>query len=172
MALACGGDAVLSCVRIDRFPQRHDCLFASCCLNPRVSNPTHKTHTHTDTGKRTTTTTSITRKHGTPASSRDIFGFFRGRQVVPFPPTQQASSSSLPLISFHPCVIYTEDRGTVDELYDEDADEEDQKWVNKHWRQGQALLSQQGNAAAAAPSTDAVLNCPCCFTTVCMDCQR
>jgi len=69
-------------------------------------------------------------------------------------------------------VIYTEDRGTVDELYDEDADEEDQKWVNKHWRQGQALLSQQGNAAAAAPSTDAVLNCPCCFTTVCMDCQR
>lgn len=22
------------------------------------------------------------------------------------------------------------------------------------------------------PETDAVLNCPCCFTTLCMDCQR
>ncbi|GAB5032916.1 e2f-associated phospho [Nannochloropsis oceanica] len=64
-----------------------------------------------------------------------------------------------------------EDHEAVDELYDENADEEDEKWIIKHWRQGQALPIQQ-RSATAARSTDAVLNCPCCFTTVCMECQR
>lgn len=53
------------------------------------------------------------------------------------------------------------------ELYDEDADAADEKWVNKHWRKE---TTQAGKKAG--PQTDAVLNCPCCFTTLCMDCQQ
>lgn len=115
-----------------------------------------------------------TKKNGTPVSSRGLFGLLRGRQVILID-LNAAPPSLFPFsplkISFHLCMIYTEDHEAVDELYDENADEEDEKWVNKHWRRGKALPTQQGNAAAA-PSTDAVLNCPCCFTTVCMDCQR
>lgn len=43
------------------------------------------------------------------------------------------------------------------ELYDSEADEQDQKWVEQQ-RQGRR--------------SDAILSCPGCLTTVCVDCQR
>ncbi|KAK8934875.1 hypothetical protein KSP39_PZI014682 [Platanthera zijinensis] len=43
------------------------------------------------------------------------------------------------------------------EFYDPLLDEKDQRWINKH-RKGR--------------SSDAVLSCPACFTTLCFDCQR
>ena len=55
----------------------------------------------------------------------------------------------------------------ADELYDEEADEADAKWVDNHWRKE---ATQQGTSQGT--ETDAILNCPCCFTTLCMDCQR
>ena len=45
------------------------------------------------------------------------------------------------------------------EFYDPDADEKDEKWVQK-LRQGKSKNS------------DAILSCPLCFTTVCVDCQQ
>merc|ERR1712216_213648 len=47
-----------------------------------------------------------------------------------------------------------------DDLYDEDMDDEDEAFVSEQ------TGSQGGHR------TDAVLNCPGCFTTVCLDCQR
>ncbi len=44
-----------------------------------------------------------------------------------------------------------------DELYDPDADDKDLEWVHKQ-RKGR--------------KTDAILSCPCCFTTLCIDCQQ
>lgn len=58
-----------------------------------------------------------------------------------------------------------------DLLYDPDADDEDQKWVDE---QRQASVGA-ANAAAGnrkPPQSDAVLNCPCCMTMLCLDCQR
>ncbi|KAK8948269.1 hypothetical protein KSP40_PGU004442 [Platanthera guangdongensis] len=43
------------------------------------------------------------------------------------------------------------------EFYDPLLDEKDQRWINKH-RKGR--------------SSDSVLSCPACFTTLCFDCQR
>ena len=43
------------------------------------------------------------------------------------------------------------------EFYDSEADEQDQKWVEQQ-RQGRR--------------SDAILSCPGCLTTVCVDCQR
>ncbi|KAF5737942.1 hypothetical protein HS088_TW13G00835 [Tripterygium wilfordii] len=43
------------------------------------------------------------------------------------------------------------------EFYDSDLDEKDEKWANKQRR---------------GSNTDAVLSCPACFTTLCLECQR
>ncbi|KAF8033225.1 hypothetical protein BT93_D1974 [Corymbia citriodora subsp. variegata] len=43
------------------------------------------------------------------------------------------------------------------EFYDPDLDDKDEKWIEKK-RNGRA--------------TDAVLSCPACFTTLCLECQR
>ena len=43
-----------------------------------------------------------------------------------------------------------------DPLYDPDADDDDVAWASK----------QRGGR-----SSDAILSCPCCFTTLCIDCQ-
>eukprot|EP00434_Breviolum_minutum_P035520 symbB.v1.2.031446.t1/scaffold3649.1/size52700/2 len=51
----------------------------------------------------------------------------------------------------------------ADPLHDPEADDEDQKWV-----EDQLLQPDQSNIKA----TDAVLNCPGCFTPVCYQCQR
>lgn len=58
-----------------------------------------------------------------------------------------------------------------DELYDEQADDADEAWVNRHYRKEATRRTTQGKGQQGKGS-DAVLNCPCCFTTICMDCQR
>jgi len=51
----------------------------------------------------------------------------------------------------------------VDPLYDEQADEEDEKWVDKNISK---YLPED------ARKSDALLSCPCCFTLLCAHCQR
>ncbi|KAG7509690.1 hypothetical protein JOB18_002091 [Solea senegalensis] len=69
---------------------------------------------------------------------------------------------------------------TNDELlYDPDEDDRDQAWVDARRRR---YMSRKRPAATgggsqprrprALPSSDAVLNCPACMTTLCLDCQR
>jgi len=48
-----------------------------------------------------------------------------------------------------------------DLLYNMNEDDKNEKWVNQNLRK-----------TASGRSTDAVLNCPCCFTPLCYDCQR
>ncbi|KAK9959651.1 hypothetical protein ABG768_009761 [Culter alburnus] len=67
---------------------------------------------------------------------------------------------------------------TNDELlYDPDEDDRDQAWVDakrKSYRHQRRLppSANRKNKAQALPSSDAVLNCPACMTTLCLDCQR
>jgi hypothetical protein len=74
-----------------------------------------------------------------------------------------------------------------DLLYDPDMDNEDQHWVDEQ-RQRQhgssssqsASAGQQGGARdkrgkksnSSVPTSDAVLDCPACMSTLCIDCQR
>ncbi|XP_021169003.1 E2F-associated phosphoprotein isoform X2 [Fundulus heteroclitus] len=66
---------------------------------------------------------------------------------------------------------------TNDELlYDPDEDDRDQAWVdarryNGRKQQDPASRSQH-RQSQRLPSSDAVLNCPACMTTLCLDCQR
>ncbi|GLD69126.1 E2F-associated phosphoprotein isoform X2 [Lates japonicus] len=68
---------------------------------------------------------------------------------------------------------------TNDELlYDPDEDDRDQAWVDAKRREyssrkrpAAACRSRPGRPQAL-PSSDAVLNCPACMTTLCLDCQR
>lgn len=79
---------------------------------------------------------------------------------------------------------------TNDELfYDPDMDEEDQNWINKQRQTSKKVLSpkkkvkkesdsnepgtsSEPQVAYIGANSDAVLNCPCCMTNVCYDCQR
>lgn len=65
---------------------------------------------------------------------------------------------------------------TNDELfYDPEEDKRDQEWIDKKRREYHNLRStrsQQQVQLPAMPSSDAVLNCPACMTTLCFDCQR
>ncbi|KAK6481316.1 E2F-associated phosphoprotein-like isoform X1 [Huso huso] len=67
---------------------------------------------------------------------------------------------------------------TNDELlYDPDEDDRDQAWVDSQRRgfRGQRKereLSGQRGKSMPLPHSDAVLNCPACMTTLCLDCQR
>ncbi|XP_052001866.1 E2F-associated phosphoprotein isoform X2 [Xyrauchen texanus] len=67
---------------------------------------------------------------------------------------------------------------TNDELlYDPDKDDRDQAWVDakrKEYRNQRRLppSANRKNKPPALPSSDAVLNCPACMTTLCLDCQR
>ncbi|KAM6445646.1 E2F-associated phosphoprotein [Rhynochetos jubatus] len=58
-------------------------------------------------------------------------------------------------------------------LYDPEEDSRDQEWVDLQRRgyhnQRKAL---QQTKPSAVPNSDAVLNCPACMTTLCLDCQR
>ncbi|XP_041061304.1 E2F-associated phosphoprotein isoform X1 [Carcharodon carcharias] len=63
---------------------------------------------------------------------------------------------------------------TNDELlYDPDQDDRDQAWVDRQ-RRGYRGLNNRSNQSKTAPvpTSDAVLNCPACMTTLCLDCQR
>ncbi|XP_062863475.1 E2F-associated phosphoprotein [Trichomycterus rosablanca] len=67
---------------------------------------------------------------------------------------------------------------TNDELlYDPDEDDRDQAWVDakrKEYRsqRGPATSAQKKKQSQPLPNSDAVLNCPACMTTLCLDCQR
>lgn len=66
---------------------------------------------------------------------------------------------------------------TNDELfYDPDADDEDQAWVDAHRRRHRGIATVKQNQHQTKlqplPASDAVLNCPACMTTLCLDCQR
>ncbi|KAL0968970.1 hypothetical protein UPYG_G00220630 [Umbra pygmaea] len=67
---------------------------------------------------------------------------------------------------------------TNDELlYDPDEDDRDQAWVDAKrtsYNLKRRLPSSQNRRAQSEglPSSDAVLNCPACMTTLCLDCQR
>ncbi|XP_062326090.1 E2F-associated phosphoprotein isoform X1 [Osmerus eperlanus] len=68
---------------------------------------------------------------------------------------------------------------TNDELlYDPDEDDRDQAWVDAKRRgygsdrRRQRAIGPRGQKSSALPSSDAVLNCPACMTTLCLDCQR
>nr|XP_033807238.1 E2F-associated phosphoprotein isoform X2 [Geotrypetes seraphini] len=59
---------------------------------------------------------------------------------------------------------------TNDELlYDPKEDDRDQAWVDAR-RQGYHRTNQM--QPHATPNSDAVLNCPACMTTLCLECQR
>lgn len=49
----------------------------------------------------------------------------------------------------------------MDDLYDDHADEGDERYVNEYLRQ-----------MTTPRQSDAILSCPLCMNTVCMDCQR
>lgn len=73
-----------------------------------------------------------------------------------------------------------------DELfYDPGSDDKDQAWVDKQRNNYFAKVGSRGDAAISdgassddaqrqkpLPNSDAVLNCPACFTLLCLDCQR
>lgn len=50
-----------------------------------------------------------------------------------------------------------------DFFYDERADEKDESWM----RRRRMVQSDETNV-----TSDAVLNCPCCFSLLCLDCQQ
>eukprot|EP00012_Vannella_robusta_P009652 CAMPEP_0206205938 /NCGR_PEP_ID=MMETSP0166-20121206/14557_1 /ASSEMBLY_ACC=CAM_ASM_000260 /TAXON_ID=95228 /ORGANISM="Vannella robusta, Strain DIVA3 518/3/11/1/6" /LENGTH=177 /DNA_ID=CAMNT_0053626131 /DNA_START=49 /DNA_END=582 /DNA_ORIENTATION=+ len=54
-----------------------------------------------------------------------------------------------------------EDMEEEDPYYDHQRDEKDEKWAHKNI-----------SGAQERSGTDAVLNCPSCFTLLCVDCQR
>nr|XP_045583329.1 uncharacterized protein LOC123746098 isoform X1 [Procambarus clarkii] len=68
---------------------------------------------------------------------------------------------------------------TDDELfYDPTMDDKDQEWVDKMRRSYQPKKKRSTSQLDTSsqpqklPRSDAVLNCPACLTTLCMDCQR
>lgn len=67
---------------------------------------------------------------------------------------------------------------TNDELlYDPDEDDRDQAWVDarrKEYRRQRPLApsAHRKKQVQPLPSSDAILNCPACMTTLCLDCQR
>ncbi|XP_028613319.1 E2F-associated phosphoprotein [Grammomys surdaster] len=63
---------------------------------------------------------------------------------------------------------------TNDELlYDPEKDNRDQAWVDARRRGYHAFgLQRPRQKQQPVPNSDAVLNCPACMTTLCLDCQR
>ncbi|NWR60220.1 EAPP protein, partial [Bucorvus abyssinicus] len=59
-------------------------------------------------------------------------------------------------------------------LYDPEEDSRDQEWVDSQRRgyRNQRRVTLQQTKPLAVPNSDAVLNCPACMTTLCLDCQR
>lgn len=64
-----------------------------------------------------------------------------------------------------------------DLLYDPHEDDRDQEWVDAKRRSYRNIRKQRRSQThpakpTALPSSDAILNCPACMTTLCLDCQR
>eukprot|EP00667_Euglena_gracilis_P021818 EG_transcript_24036 len=56
-----------------------------------------------------------------------------------------------------------------DDLFDPEADDDDDRWV---WQQVFKGDVKAKGKKAHARSSDALLSCPCCFATVCIDCVK
>lgn len=56
-------------------------------------------------------------------------------------------------------------------LYDPDIDEDNERWVEQQRRSYQPH-QPEGSKQKRLPNSDAVLDCPACMTTLCLDCQR
>ena len=63
---------------------------------------------------------------------------------------------------------------TNDELlYDPDIDDDNEKWMQKQRQAYQPKASSNKEKKSKRPAnSDAVLDCPACMTTLCLDCQR
>jgi len=77
----------------------------------------------------------------------------------------------------HSRKVKDDEKERNDELmYDPQADDEDQKWVDDNRMKMKNLFGDLGNSDRKASKkeigSDAVLNCPSCFVTLCRDCQR
>ncbi|CAG0898499.1 unnamed protein product, partial [Darwinula stevensoni] len=65
-----------------------------------------------------------------------------------------------------------------DLFYDPHMDDADQKWIDKcrrkYLRKSQSSSKNGGNdeKSMKLPHSDAILNCPCCMSMLCLDCQR
>ena len=63
-----------------------------------------------------------------------------------------------------------------DLLYDPEMDNEDQKWVDRQRQSHRSHVVGGGEKAGRKkrkmPNSDALLDCPACLTTLCIDCQR
>ncbi|XP_053330574.1 E2F-associated phosphoprotein [Spea bombifrons] len=64
-----------------------------------------------------------------------------------------------------------------DLLYDPDEDDRDQEWVDSRRRgyrnmRKQVQTSSRQSKTQEMSNSDAILNCPACMTTLCLDCQR
>ncbi|KAK3598652.1 hypothetical protein CHS0354_020410 [Potamilus streckersoni] len=63
-----------------------------------------------------------------------------------------------------------------EDMVAQDLDDEDQHWVDQQkesYRVKQPESKDEGQGKVKpVPSSDAVLNCPACMTTLCLDCQR
>ena len=64
-----------------------------------------------------------------------------------------------------------------DLLYDPEEDDENSRWVEKQRRSyqpqtGTSAVGSKKGKVRPLPSSDAVLDCPACMTTLCLDCQR
>lgn len=73
------------------------------------------------------------------------------------------------------------DEEDADPLYDDQMDDVDESWVHSNFRtccvlevpdESGSRLTLECVVGGARVKTDAALCCPCCFVTVCMDCQR
>jgi len=62
---------------------------------------------------------------------------------------------------------------TNDDLfYDPNKDDDDQEWVDSVRKSYHQSGKSNPNVPTKLPNSDAVLNCPACFTVLCLDCQR
>ncbi len=59
-----------------------------------------------------------------------------------------------------------------DPHYNDKADDKDADWVSKNLESNFSLISTKCSEYLEGSSTDAVLNCPCCFTLITLHCQQ
>jgi E2F-associated phosphoprotein len=81
--------------------------------------------------------------------------------------------------SANDCSICDSEEVLPDDLFDDQADEEDETYVYRHLRSGASSMADTTSSITSDPenfskprNSDAVLSCPACFRIVCMDCQR
>lgn len=103
----------------------------------------------------------------------------------PVPVAANPSGSSLTAVEQVPVASTSKTREQQnDELfYDPEEDQRDQEWLDSHRAKHSAISSSisstkerqkslRESSKLKTPQSDATLNCPCCLTLLCLDCQR